>query len=138
LKRGSKESYKLLVDIAKFGFTMWGTAGAVNTLGKVIERGEIYRKDIFHVLFLSPKKPEISDTSLKIIEELARTIKAKQATEDTSKMSHLRQVDFIPQPLRDIIGEIKNIPYQTTKTAYDDPRALQWRNFFPSFPVSSY
>ena len=43
---GSKESCKLLVDLAKFGFTMWGTAGAANTLGKVIGRGKIDKKII--------------------------------------------------------------------------------------------
>jgi len=143
------------VDLAKFGFTMWGTAGAVNTLGKVIEGRKVDRKDVFHTLFpwatagivhafqhpqkakdlfFSPKKePERSDNSpQKIIQEIIRTIEAKKTTEDTSKMSHLRQVDSISRSLSDIIGEIKNLPYQTTKTAYDDPRALQWRKILSS------
>jgi len=30
---------------------MWGTVGAVNTLGKVIEGRKVDRKDVFHTLF---------------------------------------------------------------------------------------
>ena len=85
-------------------------------------------------LFFSPKKePERSDTSpQEIIQEIIRTIEAKKATEDTSKMSSLRQVDSISRLLDDIICEIKNTSCQTTKTAYDDPRALQWRKILSS------
>ena len=90
---------------------MWGTVGAVNTLGKVIERGKIDRKDVFHTLFpwatagivhafqhpqkakdlfFSPKKgPEISDNSPK-------KNNTKDHSNNRSKAGYRRYIKDVP------------------------------------------